>query len=88
MDEYYETQKKVEQKKKELNDLSNKFKELKSLIYEYRNQKENEISKLNTKHIHLKNEIELSQQSYEKLIDEATNEISNFVKKANLENLS
>ena len=88
MDEYYETQKKVEQKKRELNDLSNKFKELKSLIYEYRNQKENEISKLNTKHIHLKNEIELSQQSYEKLIDEATNEISNFVKKANLENLS
>ena len=88
MDEYYETQKKVEQKKKELNDLSNKFKELKSLIYEYRDKKENEISKLNTKHIHLKNEIELSQQSYEKLIDEATNEISKFVKKANLENLS
>ena len=88
MDEYYETQKKVEQKKKELNDLSNKFKELKSLIYEYKDKKENEITKLNTKHIHLKNEIELSQQSYEKLIDEATNEISNFVKKANLENLS
>ena len=88
MDEYYETQKKVEQKKKELNDLSNKFKELKSLIYEYRDKKENEISKLNTKHMHLKNEIELSQQSYEKLIDEATNEISNFVKKANLGNLS
>ena len=43
---------------------------------------------VNTKHIHLKNEIELSQQSYEKLIDEATNEISNFVKKANLGNLS
>ena len=88
MYEYYETQKKVEQKKKELNDLSNKFKELKSLIYEYRDKKENEISKLNTKHILLKNEIELSQQSYEKLIDEATNEISNFVKKANLGNLS
>ena len=88
MDEYYDTQKKVEQKKKELSDLSNKFKELKSLIYEYRDKKENEISKLNTKHIHLKNEIELSQQSYEKLIDDATNEITNFVKKANLENLS
>jgi len=88
MDEYYETQKKVEQKKKEFNDLSNKFKELKSLIYEYRDKKENEISKLNTKHTLLKNEIELSQQSYEKLIDEATKEISNFVKKANLGNLS
>ena len=78
----------LKEQKEELKNLSNKFKELKSLIYEYRDKKENEISKLNTKHIHLKNEIELSQQSYEKLIDEATNEISNFVKKANLENLS
>ena len=34
MDEYYETKKKVEQKKNELKDLSNKFKEIKSLIYE------------------------------------------------------
>ena len=35
MDEYYETKKKVDQKKIELTNLSNKFKELKSLIYEY-----------------------------------------------------
>ena len=33
MDEYYETKKKVDQKKNELRDLSNKFKELKILIY-------------------------------------------------------
>ena len=88
MDEYYETKKKVEQKKIELTNLSNKFKELKSLIYEYRDKKENEISQLNSRHIKLKNEIELSQQNYEKLIDDATNEISNFIEKANLENLS
>ena len=43
MDEYYETKKKVEQKKDELKNLSNKFKELKSLIYEYRDKKEQEI---------------------------------------------
>ena len=36
MDEYYETKKKVEQKKDEFKDLLNKFKELKSLIYECR----------------------------------------------------
>ena len=88
MDEYYETKKKVEQKKTELRDLSNKFKELKSLIYEYRDKKENEIKELNLKHINLKNEIQLNQQNYEKLIDDATNEISNFIEKANLENLS
>ena len=88
MDEYYETKKKVDQKKIELTNLSNKFKELKSLIYEYRDKKEDEINKLNLKHLHLKNEIDLSHQSYEKLIDEATNEISNFIEKANLEKLS
>ena len=78
----------MEQKKTELRELSNKFKELKSLIYEYRDKKENEIKELNLKHIALKNEIQLNQQSYEKLIDNATNEISNFIEKANLENLS
>ena len=70
MDEYYETKKKVEQKKIELKDLSNKFKELKSLIYEYRDRKEKEIKELNENHNELKNKIEINQKNYEKLIDE------------------
>ena len=69
MDEYYETKKKVDQKKNELRDLSNKFKELKTLIYEYRDKKELEINSLNKDHLKLKNEIEINQKSYEKLID-------------------
>tara|TARA_A100001015_G_scaffold243679_1_gene278774 strand:- start:2137 stop:2580 length:444 start_codon:yes stop_codon:yes gene_type:complete len=88
MDEYYETKKKVELKKDELKNLSNKFRELKTLIYEYRDQKEQEINKLNENHYKLKNEIEINQKNYEKLIDEAADEISSFVEKANLENLS
>ena len=88
MDEYHETKKKVEQKKEELKNLSNKFKELKSLIYDYRDKKEEEIRDLNNDHFKLKNEIEMNQKNYEKLIDEATDEISSFVEKANLENLS
>ena len=88
MDEYYETKKKVDQKKNELRDLSNKFKELKTLIYEYRDKKELEINSLNKDHLKLKNEIETNQKSYEKLIDEAADEISSFVEKANLENIS
>ena len=88
MDEYYETKKKVEQKKNELKNLSNKFKELKSLIYDYRDKKELEVKELNKNHDKLKNEIEINQKNYEKLIDEATDEISNFVEKANLQNLS
>jgi len=88
MDEYYETKKKVNLKKEELKNLSSKFKELKSLIYEYRDNKEFEISELNKNHQKLKNEIETNQKNYEKLIDDATNEISSFVEKANLDNLS
>ena len=88
MDEYYETKKKVEQKKDELKNLSNKFRELKSLIYEYRDKKEEEINQLNENHFKLKDEIEKNQRNYEKLIDEATDEITNFVEKANLEKLS
>ena len=88
MDEYYETKKKVEQKKIELSDLTNKFKELKSLIYDYRDKKEHEIKELNENHNKIKNEIEVNQKNYEKLIDEAADEISNFVEKVNLEDLS
>ncbi len=88
MDEYYETKKKVDQKKDELNDLSNKFKELKSLIYDYRDTKESEIKKLNLDHENLKQEIDDNQKKYENLINEAADQISNFVKKAKLENIS
>ena len=88
MDEYHETKKKVEQKKKELKDLSNKFRELKSLIYAYKEKMELEIDNLNKDQNSLKNEIDKNQKNYEKLIDEAANEISNFVEKANIENLS
>ena len=88
MDEYYETKKKVDQKKNELRDLSNKFKELKSLIYDYRDKKEEEIQELNNNHQNFKNEIEANQKKYEKLIDEAADEISSFVEKAKLENIS
>ena len=41
MDEYYETKKKIEINKNELLKLTEKFKELKSLIYEYKDNKEN-----------------------------------------------
>ena len=88
MDEYYETKKKVDKKKNELKDLSIKFKELKSLIYDYRDKKEEEIKELKDNHLNFKNEIEVNHKKYEQLIDEAADEISNFVEKAKLENIS
>ena len=88
MDEYYETKKNVDKKKDELRDLSHKFRELKSLIYDYRDKKEKEIKELNINHLNFKNEIEANHKKYEQLIDEAADEISNFIEKAKLDNVS
>ena len=86
MDEYFETKKKIETKKKELLILSNKFKELKSLVYEYKEKKDNEIHELNNNQDNFKLEIEKNKEDYEKIIEEATDRIENFLEKANSEN--
>ena len=86
MDEYFETKKKVEQKKTELNNLSNKFRELKSLVYDYKDKKEEELEKLSKDHKNFKEEIEKNKEDYDKIIEAAADEIESFVEKANLEN--
>ena len=86
MDEYFETKKKVEQKKTELENLSDKFRELKSLVYDYRDKKEEEMNSLSQDHENFRKEIEKNKEDYEKIIEEATDEIESFVEKANLEN--
>ena len=85
MDEYFETKKKVDQKKNELKILSDKFKELKSLVYDYKDTKEEEMNRLSQHHEDFKKEIEKNKEDYEKIIEETTVEIENFVEKANLE---
>lgn len=79
LDEYYETKKKVDEKKKELSDLSKKFKELKSLIYGYKDNKEKEITNLDKDLNDLKKAIDENEKKYAKILDTATNEISNFI---------
>ena len=86
MDEYFETKKKIEQKKTELKNLSDKFRELKSLVYEYKDKKEEEINQLSHDHKNFKKEIEKNKEDYEKIIDEASDEIESFIEKASLEN--
>ena len=86
MDEYFETKKKIDQRKQELRDLSNKFRELRSLVYEYKDKKEQEIKQLNQEQDNFKKEIEKNKEDYEKIIDEAAAEIENFVQKVSTEN--
>ncbi len=84
MDEYFETKKKINQRSNELKELTAKFKELKSLIYDYKNKKENEILELNKLEGDLKNQIDENKSDYERIIDEATEKIEEFLKKTNI----
>ena len=86
MDEYFETKKKIEEKKKELNDLSNKFKELRSLVFQYRDNKEKEIEILKENQENFKEEIEKNKEVYEKIIDDATEKIETFIEQASSDN--
>ena len=81
LDEYYETKKKIESQRKDIKEITKKFKELKSLVYNYRDLKEKEISELSKDQHNLKNEIQINKNDYENLIEKTTLEIENFIKK-------
>jgi len=86
MDEYFETKKKIEEKKRELNNLSNKFKELRSLVFQYRDNKEKEIEILKDNQENFKEEIEKNKKVYEKIIDDAAEKIETFIQQASSDN--
>jgi len=81
MDEYFETKKKIEKQKIELNNITERFKELKSLVYEYKDDKEKEIMKLKEDQTKVNSEIDSQKINYENLVDKATLEIESFIKK-------
>ena len=85
MDEYYETKKKVDKKKNELENLKSKFLELKKLIYDYKDLKEKEIKNLVDNHDVLKKNIDQTKIDYEKILEDTTKQIDEFVEKVNLE---
>ena len=81
IDEYYETKKKIEEKKKEFNLLSNKFKELRSLVLDYKETKDEEIIKLNNDLNNLKEMIDKNKNEYELMLEKTTESIEAFIKK-------
>ena len=86
MDEYFETKKKVDEKKDQLEKLQNKFLELKKLVYEYKDIKEREIKNLINDHETLKKNIDQTKVDYERILEATTKQIDEFVEKVNLEN--
>ena len=86
MDEYFDTKKNVEKKKLELINLTEKFKELKSLVYGYKDEKEDEATKLNNDINNLQKELDKINNNYDQLISNTAKEIEEFVERVNLKN--
>jgi len=82
IDEFFDIKKKVNIKKEEFENLSKKFKEIKSLAISYKEEKENEINKLKDEINRLEIMIEDSKNSYEQMLDKTTQSIQDFIKSA------
>ena len=79
IDEYCDLVKKIESKKKEFNNLSEKFKELKSLVIDYKKDKDNEINKLKEDLSKFKIIADENKDVYEKMLDMTTESIEKFI---------
>jgi len=79
IDEYYALVKKIEYKKKEFNNLSEKFKELKLLVIDYKKDKDNEINKLKEDLSKFKIMADENKDVYEKMLDTTTESIEKFI---------
>ncbi len=80
IDEYYDLVKKIELKKKEFNNLSERFKELKLLVIDYKEDKDNEINKLKKDLSKFKIMADENKDVYEKMLDMTTESIEQFIK--------
>ena len=80
IDEYFDLKKRVLSQKTNFDDLSSKFKEMKSLAIDYKGVKDTEISKLNSDLDKLKKMVEESQNLYENMLDKTTRSIEEIIK--------
>ena len=85
VDDYFDLFKKVKNTKNDFQELSNKFKELKALAINYKDEKELEIKKLRDELNEFKTEIEKSRNSYEEVLDKTTKSIERFIKNSEAE---
>jgi len=85
IDDYFDLFKKVKKSKEDFEKLSFKFKELKALAINYKDDKEIEIEKLKDELNSYKMIVEESKNSYEKILDKTTKSIEKFIENAEME---
>jgi len=86
VDEYFDLFKKIKHNKNDFEKLSIKFKELRSLAINYKEEKEEEIEKLKKQLNEFKTAIEKRKSSYETILDKTTKSIEEFIEKTDVKN--
>ena len=79
IDEYFDLREKVGQQKKRIDDLSEKFKELKKLAIEYKNRKDLEIKNLNKDIDKFKKSTDEHKSQYETMLDKTTRSLEKII---------
>ena len=87
IDDFYDLTKKVDSTKNDFEKLSNKFKELKSLAINYKDEKELEIEKLKKELNNLRIMLEDNKNSYEEILDKTTESIEKFIENTESEKI-
>ena len=82
VDDYFDLFQKIKNTKSDFEKLSIKFKELRSLAINYKDEKEIEIGKLRDELNELKITAEKSKNSYEEILDKTTKSIEKFIQNA------
>ena len=85
VDDYFDLFKKVKNTKNDFEKLSIKFKELRSLAINYKDEKEIEIGKLKEELDEFKTMVEKSKNSYEEILDKTTKSIEKFINSAEID---
>ena len=86
IDEYFDLKEKITIQKTKLNQISLKFKEMKSLIIKYKSEKDSEIRELNEELEKFKKTVEKTNQIYESMLDKTTQSLEKII--SNTESLS
>jgi len=79
IDDYFDLKQRVTQQKKKLDDLANKFQELKKLAIKYKEGKDKEIGKLNDELDKFKETVEESNNLYESMLDKTTESLEKIL---------
>ena len=79
IDDYFDLKQRVTDQKKKIDNLSNKFKELKQLAIKYKDGKDIEIDKLNQELNKFKKKVDESNSLYETMLDRTTKSLEKIL---------